>query len=68
MKNENGSRVATLDEPVEKNLVDLLKEKRAQIANDAKRKLRKLDREIELLEGSKAEELVSEARAVLAEM
>ncbi len=48
-------------------LVDQLKVKRSRIAQEAKHKLRKLDRAIELLEGSNAESIIADAKAALEE-
>lgn len=56
------------EETVERmSLLDALKIKRAKTAAEMTRKLKKMDRAINLLAASQAEQLVAEAAAVLAE-
>lgn len=63
--NTEALMMAVGSEPL--SLVDQLKVKRSRIAQEAKSKLRKLDRTIELLEGSNAESIMADARAALEE-
>lgn len=50
---------------VSQSLLDRLKVKRANFARETSKKLKELDRQIELLERSNAEEIVRESEAIL---
>lgn len=52
-------------EPAPMSIVDQLVAKRAKLAADHKRKIQKLDRQINMLEQSDAERLVREAQETL---
>jgi hypothetical protein len=62
-----GAGVGATDGGEPLSLLDQLKARRAQLAAQRGRELKKLDRAIQLMEASKAEDLVAEATALLAE-